>query len=127
MKRFVAMLASVVVAVAAFAFDFTGKTFRGETTMDGVKVTITYRFKAGNRLSGTLAIQGRKPQTDNGMIWEVSGDYINIFDSTGDMSYMQISGAEYGNPVLTAFDSYGREAMTFYQVKSAAPAGKKKK
>lgn len=121
------MLASVVVAVAAFAFDFTGKTFRGETTMDGVKVTITYRFKAGNRLSGTLAIQGRKPQTDNGMIWEVSGDYINIFDSTGDMSYMQISGAEYGNPVLTAFDSYGREVMTFYQVKSAAPAGKKKK
>ncbi len=116
------------VAVAAYAFDFTGKTFQGSSTVNGTKVTITYRFKANNRMSGTLSFQGQKPETDNGMYWEISGDYMNIFDSTGNMTYMEISEAD-GKPVLIAFDSAGREAMILKQVtsKSTTKSGVSKK
>ncbi|MDE6193957.1 MAG: hypothetical protein K2M83_08245 [Muribaculaceae bacterium] len=123
MKRLIFLLMSVVVAVAAFAFDFTGKTFRGNGSMGGTKVTVTYRFKANNRMTGTIAIQGQKPDTDSGMHWEISGDYMNIYDSTGDRSYMEISESD-GKPILIAFDSYGNEAMVFKQVQ-ASPASKK--
>ena len=123
MKRMLVTLFSVMMAVAAFAFDFTGKTFRGTSSMNGTKVTITYRFKANNRMSGTIAIQGQKPDTDSGMHWEISGDYMNIYDSTGDMSYMEISEPE-GKPVLIAFDSNGREAMVFRQVTSSSSSKK---
>ena len=123
MKRMLVTLFSVMMAVAAFAFDFTGKTFRGTSSMNGTKVTITYRFKANNRMSGTIAIQGQKPDTDSGMHWEISGDYMNIYDSTGDMSYMEISESE-GKPVLIAFDSNGREAMVFRQETSSSSSKK---
>lgn len=116
MRRFFMLLMVAFVAVAAFAFDFTGKTFQGTSMVNETKVTITYRFKANNRMSATLSVQGQKPETYSGM-WEISGDYMNIFDSTGDMSYMEISYSD-GEPVLIAFDSYGREAMIFKQVKS---------
>ncbi len=128
MKRIAILLFGIFLAISAFAFDFTGKTFRGTTTMNGAKVTITYRFKANNRMSGTLSIQGQKPDVDNGMHWEISGDYMNIYDSTGDVTYMEISEAD-GKTVLIAFDSAGREAMVFKQVvsKPASKSGASKK
>ncbi len=55
---------------------------------------------------------------------EISGDYMNIYDSTGDVSYMEISEAD-GKTVLIAFDSAGKEAMIFKQVVSK-PASKSK-
>ncbi len=128
MRRILMFLMVTFVAVAAYAFDFTGKTFQGSSTVNGTKVTITYRFKANNRMSGTLSFQGQKPETDNGMYWEISGDYMNIFDSTGNMTYMEISEAD-GKPVLIAFDSAGREAMILKQVtsKSTTKSGVSKK
>lgn len=87
--------------------------------MGGTKVTITYRFKANNRMSGTISIQGQKPDTDNGMHWEISGDYMNIYDSTGDMTYMEISEQD-GKTVLIAFDSYGEESMVFKQLQTSS-------
>ena len=119
MKRISFLLLGIVSAICAFAFDFTGKTFRGTSSMGGTKVTITYRFKANNRMSGTLAIQGQKPDNDNGMHWEISGDYMNIYDSNGDRTYMEISEQD-GKTVLIAFDSYGNEAMVFKQVVNQA-------
>lgn len=124
MRRIISLLLCVFVAVAAFAFDFTGKTFQGSSTVNGTKVTITYRFKANNRMSGTLSFQGQKPNTDNGMHWEISGNYMNIYDSTEDVTYMEISEAD-GKPVLIAFDSAGRETMIFKQVISK-PSSKSK-
>ncbi len=128
MRRILMFLMVTFVAVAAYGFDFTGKTFQGSSTVNGTKVTITYRFKANNRMSGTLSFQGQKPETDNGMYWEISGDYMNIFDSTGNMTYMEISEAD-GKPVLIAFDSAGREAMILKQVtsKSTTKSGVSKK
>lgn len=123
MKRFLLLFFCVAVTTVAFAFEFAGKTFRGTGSMNGTKVSITYTFKANNRLSGTISIAGQKPDTDNGMHWEVSGDYVNIFDSIGDMSYMEIS-EENGKTVLIAYDSYGNQAMIFRQV--TAPAKSKK-
>lgn len=125
MKRIIVLFFSIMAVISAFAFDFTGKTFRGTSSMNGTKVTITYRFKANNRLSSTLSVQGQKPLSDNGMHWEISGDFINIFDSTGDMTYMHISESD-GKTVLIAFDSYGKEAMVFKQVPTSSTPKKKK-
>lgn len=125
MRRMLSLFLSVFIAVTALAFDFTGKTFQGSTVIDGAKVTITYRFKANNRMSGTLSMQGQKSESDHGMHWEIAGDYMNIYDSLGDMTYMEISESEDGKPVLIAFDSYGREAMVFKQV-TCTPASKSK-
>lgn len=123
MKKLLILLLGIFSTVAAYAFDFAGKTFRGTGSMGGTKVTITYRFKANNRMSGTISIQGQKPDTDNGMHWEISGDYLNIYDSTGDMTYMEISEQD-GKTVLIAFDSYGKESMVFKQVQASSTAKK---
>ncbi|MDE5849683.1 MAG: hypothetical protein K2H38_06035 [Muribaculaceae bacterium] len=123
MKKVLVFLLCVVATIASFAYDFTGKTFRGSGSMGGTKVTITYRFKANNRMSATISIQGQKPESDNGMHWEISGDYMNIYDSTGDMTYMEISEQD-GKPVLIAFDSYGNEAMVFKQVQASSTSKK---
>lgn len=122
MKKFLSFLLSLMVSISAMAFDFTGKTFRGTETVDGAKVTITYRFKANNRASATLAISGQRPYNDN-IYWEVSGGYINIVDSTGDYGYMLIDEEE-GKTILIAFDSYGNEAMRFYQVAASQSTSK---
>ncbi|MDE7351146.1 MAG: hypothetical protein K2N25_08765 [Muribaculaceae bacterium] len=123
MKKLLCLLFGSFLAISAYAFDFAGKTFRGNGSMGGTKVTITYRFKANNRMSATISIQGQKPESDNGMHWEISGDYMNIYDSTGDMTYMEISEQD-GKPVLIAFDSYGNEAMVFKQVQASSTSKK---
>lgn len=124
MRKLISFIVCVFVAITAMAFDFTGKTFRGSTTMNGKKVTITYKFKANHRMSGTLSMAGSPSETDSGMQWEVSGDYLNFYDSTGDYSYMKLE-EENGEIILIAFDSYGNPAMTFRQVTSTGSKKKK--
>lgn len=92
--------------------------------MNGKKVTITYKFKANHRMSGTLSMAGSPSETDSGMQWEVSGDYVNFYDSTGDYSYMKLE-EENGEIILIAFDSYGNPAMTFRKVTSTGSKKKK--
>lgn len=124
MRKVISFIVCVLVAVTAMAFDFTGKTFRGSTTMNGKKVTITYKFKANHRMSGTVAIAGSPSETDSGMQWEVSGDYLNFYDSTGDYSYMKIE-EENGKIILIAYNSQGDPAMTFRQVVNTGSKKKK--
>lgn len=126
MKRTVSILASFLLALVAFAYDFTGRTFSGEEIVNGRKVTVTYHFKSNGRLTGAYKVAGQGSNSDNGMLWEVSGDYINYYDSTGDYGYLMIDEEE-GEPILIMFDSQHNPCLTLREVKGAPQKSKSRR
>ena len=60
--------------------------------------------------------------TDAGMMWEVSGDFINLYDSSGTCSYLAIDEDDNGEITLSMCDDFGNPYITLREVKaSAAP------
>lgn len=128
-KRLLTLTLALTVATIAMAFNFTGKTFKGTATNDnGSSITITAKFRANNRLTMSYSGKGIKPETDSGMMWEISGDFINIYDSTGDYSYFAIDWDEDG-VCLSMCDANGYPYVTLHEVKTTttAPAAKSSK
>lgn len=122
-----------MIMASAYAFNFTGKTFRGSSELaDGTKATVTYVFRANNRLTGTIAQTGKNTKTYTNLYWEVSGGFINIYEpATGDFSYLGImddcdDDGDCEGVILIGYDSWGNESMYFSEVKSA-PAKKTSK
>ena len=134
MKKFICSFCALLFAASGFAFNFVGKTFRGSAVLDdGSTVTVTYVFKANGRLSCSFTQTGKRTNSSNGLLWEVSGDYINVYEpATGDFTYLRIEedcddDGDCDGVILVGFDSMGNEAMYFDQVKSAPKSNKAKK
>lgn len=127
MKKIFLMLIGLLISFSAFAFDFTGKTFRAVRSEDGIKLTATVQFRANNRAVLSYSATGMRSQTDSNAIWEDVGDWINIIDSTGDLMVWRIEEDEDG-VVLVMTDQIGHPYLVFHQVKTAPKAtGTKKK
>ncbi len=123
MKKIISILAVLLITITAFAYDFTGKTFRGTAeAYTGKKMTVTAKFRTNSRLTMTTSGGGIKPMTDAGMMWEVSGDFINLYDSSGTCSYLAIDEDDNGEITLSMCDDFGNPYITLREVKaSAAP------
>lgn len=133
MNRFVIFLLALFFSISAFAYNFTGKTFRG-TCDDGYggEAVVTFSFKANNKCSSTLKIPGQKTQYGN-LIWEVAGGFINLFEvGNGDYMYLTIDqdcddDGDCGEIYLVACDSNGMAAMELYEVKNPSKNNSKKR
>ncbi|MDE6271580.1 MAG: hypothetical protein K2M31_01055 [Muribaculaceae bacterium] len=124
MKRFFIFLCSLIITLSSFAYNFGGKTFKGtETIPGGGKISVTMSFRTDGHATGSYTYGG-KTKTGK-LLWEVSGDYINLYEpATGDQSYL---GIDYdGNNVyLIFYDNYGNEAMYLYPSASGSSSSKK--
>lgn len=118
MKRVIFLLTAIMVSVSAMAFDFAGKTFKAKRTENGVTLTATAKFMSGGRLSMTFTATGMKSQSDPNMHWEEAGDWLNVVDSTGDLSVWAIKEDEDG-VYLVMLDQNGYPYLEFHQVKTA--------
>lgn len=136
MRKIICLIFAGLMAVSASAFNFVGKTFRGSSELDdGSVATITYVFRANNKLTSTLAQTGKRTQMYSNLMWEVSGEYINIYEpATGGVSYLGIEQdcddhGDCDGVILVGYDSWGNEAMYFDEVKkpAAKKSGKKSK
>lgn len=128
MKKFLMLLAAMMVSVAAMAYDFTGKTFRGTSVANnGNKVTVTAKFRANNRLTMSYSGKGYGTNTDSNMYWENVGDYINICDSTGDTNYLVVGTDTDGKVMLQMCDANGHPYVTLKEAAAGQAAGKSSK
>lgn len=122
MKKFITLLFAMLISITAMAYDFTGKTFKGtSTTNKGTTATVTLKFRANNRATMAYSGKGYGSQSDSNMYWEVSGDYINIMDSAGNIEYLAID-YEDGKVTLSMLDDYGDAYLTLRE--AAASTGK---
>ncbi len=125
MRKIVSFLCCVVVALSSLAYNFVGKTFRGTGYFDGRKMTMTMNFKANNRMSASYTYGG-KTESDSKMIWEEAGDYLNLYDSTGDYMYVMIDEDEdTGETVLVMFDSSHNPCFVLRPVASSSGSSRK--
>ena len=118
MKRVIFLLVAIMVSVSAMAFDFAGKTFKAKRSENGITLTVTAKFMSGGRCSMTYTATGMKSQSDPNMYWEEAGDWLNIMDSTGDLSVWSINEDEEGI-YLIMYDQSGYPYLEFRQVKTA--------
>lgn len=107
MKKFFLILVGLLISFSAFAFDFTGKTFRAVRSEDSIKLTATVQFRANDRAVLSYSATGMRTQTDSNAICEDVGDWVNIIDSTGDLSVWRIEEDEDG---ILDDNLYGRSA-----------------
>ena len=136
MNRLETVILSMLISVSAFAFNFTGKTFRGTNVFpDGSKATITFVFRGNNKVSSTLSRTGSRTQSTT-LLWEEAGDFINFYEpATGDLMVFGVEdeyddNGNFSGVVLIGYDSLGHEAMRLRQVKSTPAkksSGKKRK
>lgn len=136
MNRIITLILSLLISFSALAFNFTGKTFRGTNVFpDGSKATITFVFRANNKVSSTLSRTGSRTQSTT-LLWEESGDFINFYDpATGDLMVFGVEdeyddNGNFSGVALIGYDSLGNEAMRLRQVKSSPAkksSGKKRK
>ncbi|MBD5230992.1 MAG: hypothetical protein HDS66_02390 [Bacteroidales bacterium] len=122
MKRIIFMLLAVLISLSAAAFNFTGKTFRAVRSEDGITLTATIKFYANNRASLSYNAPGHGSATDPHALWEVSGDYVNIIDATGDLSVLGIDEDEQG-VYLIMYDQNGYPYLVYREVKTAPKSG----
>ena len=118
MKRVIFLLAAIMVSVSAMAFDFAGKTFKAKRSENGITMTATAKFMSGGRCSMSMTATGMKSQSDPNMYWEEVGDWLNIMDSTGDLSVWAIKEDKDG-VYLVMPDQNGYPYLEFRQVKTA--------
>lgn len=132
MNKFYILIVSLIFSVSAFAYNFTGKTFKGIYEEDGRELgTITFAFKANNKCSSTLTVRGQGTKHGT-LLWEVSGDFINLYEpATGDYMYLEIykDCDDDGDCVdcLLIKDDYGNVAMMLYEVKTSTKKSSTKK
>ena len=123
MKRFLTLAVVVIMTcISAFAYSFGGKTFSGKMEGNGAYMTMTFSFRNNGRVSvkSVTKMPNRKPVTETFVQnWEVSGDYINIFDKYGNPAYLEIDQDEKG-VCLIFNDEYGNPLLVMHE--SAAPA-----
>lgn len=128
LNRPITFILSLCLALSAFAFDFAGKSFRVQLPAEnGKKAEMTLTFKQNGRATGVIKLGGKNVHSA-GMMWEVSGDIINLYDlNTGQTEYLTIN-YEMGNNgnydvVLIVDDPYGNNGLVLRQIDT--PAAKK--
>ncbi len=122
MKKFITFLFAMLISITAMAYDFTGKTFKGTApTNMGTTATVTVKFRANNRATIAYSGKGYGSHSDSNVYWEVSGDFINLMDSSGSIDYLAI-GYEDGKVTLSMLDDYGDAYLTMKE--AAASTGK---
>ncbi|MDE7414531.1 MAG: hypothetical protein K2N05_12200 [Muribaculaceae bacterium] len=132
LHRGIMLVLTLVMSLSSFAFDFTGKTFKGSRTEGKDKLTLTIRFMANHRASATMAITGEKTKSDSNFYWEISGDYINFYDSNGNPAYILIDwGKDYGEewdvPQLDVLTPAGDVLVTLKYTPTTSSSSSKKK
>lgn len=125
MKRILSILLALCMTVSAMAYSFTGKTFKGTTDINGSELTLTIRFKTSEKASMSYSGKGLRSQSDSNIYWQLSGDVINLVDSTGGISYLMIERDEEDNILLCMQDDYGNYAICLQEVKGAPDTKKK--
>lgn len=126
MRRIIFLFVSLLISMSAMAYSFVGKTFSGTADNENGKATVSIVFKAGDKGTVTTVVNGKR--MSDAILWEVSGDYINLYDRYGNLCYFLQIDYDGENPVLGLQDNNGYVVMWLSQSKAAAPAaGKTKK
>lgn len=117
MKRLLTLTGTLLVTLSSFAFNFIGKTFRGTNELDE-PMSIT--FTTSEKAKVYLKLKGQKAESGT-IYWEVSGDYINLYDPQSGLFFMAlgIDEDDYNNIALVGYDHNGRPTIYLEQVKSA--------
>lgn len=129
MKKAILIALACFMSIAAMAYDFTGKKFVGKISgPGGPPVTTTMLFRSGGKATLTYSVKGGAKESDTRARWEVSGDFINLMDSTGDVSFLEIGEDEEGIYLLF---TPGNSTMVLREAKTApkkaSPAKKRRR
>lgn len=79
MKRFTTLLISVLITVAAFAYDFENTYFSSSWKVDGQTVGMVVAFKEGGKAIATFKFPGQKPITEVAG-WEADSNVVYLIE-----------------------------------------------
>lgn len=127
MKKILMLLASVLVAMSSFAFNFAGTTWKSNPVkIEGVDCTYTLTLKANGTFSTTFTAhaKGHKPVTFTGKWWidgDSENDYIYMQSSTTLDRLIPFIAAETGEMAIMSEElkENGKPLLVFRQQKNA--------
>lgn len=132
LKVLLLSILSLFLSLPTLAFNFAGKTFKGEMDLvDGSKAVVTLSFRANNRCYGTTKQTGKKAQSAS-LMWEIAGDYMNLYEiANGDLMVLGIDeDCDHDGDcetILLGYDSGGQIVCEFYQVSTVSQKSSSKK
>lgn len=120
-KRLFSFAMMLVMAVTAFAYSFTGKTYKGD--LPGGSMTV--KFTSASR--GTMTLKANGQSESKSFRYEVSGQIINLYVNGG-IDYIYIdTDQDYGNDAIYMVDPYGNPYIVLERTASSSGTSKKKK
>lgn len=126
MKRFLLFLTVALIAFSASAYNFVGKTFTGVVEEGDVKATVSIYFRTNTYATMKITMTGMKSKSDSRVLWEESGDFINLMDSTGTVMFIRIERDSEGL-LLVLLDQGGNIMFDMRESATVPKAGKSNK
>ncbi len=136
MKGLFTLLLSLLMATAAFAYDFDNTYFKGSIKLpNGTSSYMYLELQAGGKATIAAKLPGQKIQKDSGAKWENNSIAI-IVKSPGETNYFSINYEDTNTgayvPYLVLDNAYGQDVEfhmiseeTYKKETTSAPASNK--